>query len=113
MKCGDVCLVHYPFTDASGTKLRPVLIVSSAKFNGGDDVVVVPISSRPEPDDQFSVYIDSGTPGFTGTGLRYGSSIKWTKPLTIAKSVVSRRLGFIPQTLLTEVRDKIRTMFVG
>lgn len=113
MKCGDVCLAHYPFTDASGTKLRPVIVVSAAKFNAGNDLVVLPISSSPEPDDDFSVYIGRDSPYFKPSGLRYASAIKWTKPLSIAKSVLTRRLGYVPEPLLTDVRDKLRTMFIG
>lgn len=43
MRLGELWLVNFPFTDGSSTKLRPVLLVSSDKFNVGGDVVVVPI----------------------------------------------------------------------
>lgn len=112
MKCGDVCLAHYPFTDTSGTKLRPVVVVSAAKFNAGDDLVVLPINSKPEPDDEFSVFIGKESPHFPATGLRYESAVKWTKPLSISKSVLARRLGYLPEPLLTETRDRLRSMFI-
>jgi mRNA interferase MazF len=113
MKCGDVCLAHYPFTDASGSKLRPVLIVSAAKFNAREDLVVLPISSKPDRDDQFAVYLEKDSPYFAATGLRYESAIKWTKPLAISKRVITRRLGHLPEPLLTDVRSKLRSMFIG
>lgn len=109
MNYGDVCLTHFPFTNASAAKLRPVLIVSGEKFNNGGDVVVLPISSRPEPDDPFAVYI--GEPDFKKSGLRRDSSVKWAKPATIAKSVIQRRLGSLPKNLLDEVCNKVKSVF--
>ena len=42
---GDVLLAYYPFTNHSTAKLRPVLVVSTSRFNTGGDIVVLPISS--------------------------------------------------------------------
>ena len=41
MNQGDICLVTFPFTDGTGAKLRPVLVVSTDAFNDGADIVVV------------------------------------------------------------------------
>lgn len=44
---GDVVLVDFVFTDESGQKRRPVLIVSSAAYHGGrEDVIVAGITSN-------------------------------------------------------------------
>lgn len=111
MKCGDVHLVDYPFTDVTGSKVRPVLVVSIDKFNRGEDAVVVPISSAPDPSDQYSLYISSTDPFFRATGLRQSSSVKWTKPITISRRVVQRRLGHLANQPLAEVQSKIQTLF--
>lgn len=111
MKCGDVHLVDYPFTDVTGSKVRPVLVVSNNEFNRGEDAVVVPISSVPDPNDQSSFYISSTDSSFKATGLRQSSSVKWTKPLTISRRVVQRRLGHLANRLLSEVQSKIQTLF--
>ena len=103
MKRGDVCLAHFPFTDASAAKLRPILIVSTDVFNSGDDVVVLPISSNPEADDHHAFRIDSSSPHFKATGLRFSSAIKWTKPMTIAKCVITRRLGKLENGIMTRI----------
>ena len=79
MKCGSVCLTQFPFTDGTSAKVRPVLVVSKDEFNTGDDVVVVPISSKPLQDDQYSVFIDSSSPCFPATGLQISSVVKYTK----------------------------------
>jgi mRNA interferase MazF len=111
MKCGDILLAQYPFTDGSASKLRPVLIVSSDQFNAGHDLVVLPISSQPDPSDKFSYYIDLSLPQFAGTGLRYSSAVKWTKPLAISIAVIKRRLGRLDAKCLEEVRARLRQVF--
>jgi len=44
---GDVVLVPFPFTDQSGTKKRPAVVVSSSGCNASRrDIVIVAITSR-------------------------------------------------------------------
>lgn len=111
MKCGELVLVYFPFTDGSSAKLRPVLVVSSDEFNRGADIVVLPLSSRPDPSDPRSYYVDMSLPRFRSAGLRLSSSIKWSKPLTIDQNVVSRRLGYLETSALQEVQEKLCSVF--
>lgn len=108
---GQIVLVSYPFTDQTSAKLRPALVVSIAKFNGGEDFVAVPISSRADPDDAFSYLIQDTDEYFADTKLRRSSTVKWTKPMTISVVVVQRKLGVIPGSVLQEIQNKIRTVF--
>lgn len=111
MNCGWTCLVEYPFSDGTGAKVRPVLVVSRDEFNNGDDVVVVPISSRPDKSDPYSIYIDERSSLFSKTGLRYSSAVKWSKPFTMDKSLLIRRLGFLDEQLLMQVAASLLTLF--
>jgi mRNA interferase MazF len=44
---GDVVLVPFPFTDQSGTKKRPAVVVSSASYNTNRrDIVIMAITSQ-------------------------------------------------------------------
>jgi mRNA-degrading endonuclease toxin of MazEF toxin-antitoxin module len=105
MRLGEIWLVNFPFTDGSTTKLRPVLLVSSDKFNVGGDVVVVPISSQVYAGDPFVYLLDPAMPAFRLTGLKTASSVKWTKPVTLATKVFQRRLGDLSGKPLDEIRD--------
>ncbi len=111
MKCADICLIQYPFTDGTAAKLRPVLVISSDGFNAGEDVVVLPISSSVDSADKFSIAIQQESPYFNQSGLRYASSVKCTKPLTIAKRLLSRRLGNLAPELLVNVRTILAQLF--
>ena len=111
MKCGEIILLEYPFTDDSGSKRRPALVVSADQFNKGEDVVIVPISSRPVEDDPHALLIRESDKYFRQTGLRRTSSVKWTKPITISERIALRRLGSLPSTPLSEVLDRLRSLF--
>lgn len=41
---GDVILVRYPFTDLSGSKVRPSVVVSAPHVS--NDVLIVPLTSK-------------------------------------------------------------------
>ncbi len=41
---GEVVLVRYPFSDLSGSKVRPAVIVSAP--HASQDVFIVPLTSR-------------------------------------------------------------------
>lgn len=44
---GDVVLVPFPFTDQTGTKKRPAVVVSSAAYNASRrDLVIMAITSQ-------------------------------------------------------------------
>ncbi len=108
---GNLLLVTYPFTDQTTAKQRPVLVVSGVEFNQGEDVVVVPLSSRVVPDDPFGFPIHATEPYFPQTRLRAGSTVKWTKPMVISARVVSRKLGIVPPAVLKEIQRLVRSLF--
>ena len=110
-KYGDVLLAVYPFTDQSAAKHRPVLVVSRTQFNQGDDIVVVPLSSRVDPADAFGFAIRETDAVFRESGLRVASSVKWSKPMTISTIVIKRRLGSLPPAIMRQLAGKIQDVF--
>ena len=111
MKCGDIILVNYPFTDGSGSKIRPAVIVSSDAYNGGADLLIAPISSVLESEEQFSFPIRTQDSSFVETGLKQASTVKWTKILTISRSVIQRKLGALRASPMSTIHEKIRSIF--
>ena len=108
---GQILLALYPFTDRSIAKIRPVLVVSHVQFNRGEDFVVVPMSSRLDPADPFGYAISDTEEFFPDTQLRRPSTVKWTKVMTISSAVVQRKLGVVPQSVLSDIQGKIRGIF--
>jgi len=90
---GDVVLVRFPFTDLSGVKLRPALIVGRAVR---DDALLAFITSRVQP--QFppsSCALLPADPEFRRTGLKVASRVRLDRLVTLHVSLVHRRLGQI------------------
>lgn len=108
---GRILLVHYPFTDATAAKLRPVLVVSRMEFNNGEDVVVLPISSRISENERYGYPILDDQDFFVSTKLKYPSTVKWSKPMTIHESVITRKLGILPSEVLADIIDRLRRLF--
>lgn len=110
MNCGDIVTVYFPFTDHTGGKIRPGVIVSADEFNGGPDVVFVPISSAPQSGPYVFVIEDVAS-YFSQTGLKRTSAVKWTKPMTVARTVVYAKLGSLPPSELAAIQANIRRLF--
>ena len=91
---GDIVLVPFPFTDQTGIKKRPAVIVSSAAYNAARrDVIIMAVTSQARP---ASVIGELHVKDWKGAGLIKPSVIK---PVitTIEKSLVIRRLGRLKQ----------------
>jgi mRNA interferase MazF len=88
---GDIVLVSFPFTDLSGSKVRPALVVNLVR----EDVLVafissVVASSAPEPTD-FVLPITH--PDFSATGLKIAGTFKLAKLVCLHHSLILRKLG--------------------
>jgi mRNA interferase MazF len=95
---GAIVLARFPFTDLSGDKRRPALVVS--RDNGRRaDVVVCFITSVPRSGPDAAPI--AATPG---TGLKVPSVVRFDKVATLDKSVVTGRLGDVPPEWLAAHR---------
>jgi hypothetical protein len=82
---GDVLLVPISFSDATGEKKRPVLVV----YDMGDaDLLVAPITSHPP-----RAFEDVTLQDWRPAGLRLPSNARVSKLATVAKTTVIRSLG--------------------
>jgi mRNA-degrading endonuclease toxin of MazEF toxin-antitoxin module len=105
---GDVVLVPFPFTDQSGIKKCPAVVVSSAAYNVScPDLILMAITSQ-----------SRATPGFAEVtiaewqkaGLLKASVIK---PVitTVERRLLLRRLGQLEQKDRAELQQSLRTIF--
>lgn len=87
---GDVVLVPFPFTDQTGAKKRPAVVVSSSAYNTGRrDVVIMAITSQVRKPLPFG---ETMVTDWQSAGLVMASVIK---PVfaTIEQSLVIRSMG--------------------
>src|SRR3989338_5027891 len=109
-KVGDIVLTPFPFTDLSGNKVRPALIL--AVQGGGDDVAVCFISSIPKnKSHKFDILIDSKDSYFPKTGLKLKSVIKATKIATLDKIVMLHKIGELDDKTMGKVKNVLKTYF--
>ena len=108
----DIVLLSYPFTDARGTKVRPALIVSPNQFNrGGQDIVVLLITSRTENPSVHDVHIAANSTEFSRSGLQRDSLIRISRIITLHKSLVMRSLGSLGPKLQQQVIEAMRGFY--
>jgi mRNA interferase MazF len=105
-KRGEVWLVRFPFTDLASTKFRPALVLAVH----GEDVISVGIFSR-IPVGTLSktwVLIEDRHPAFMQTGLKKSSILKAEKIAVIHETVFQRKLGILPEDLLTQAQEALK-----
>lgn len=107
---GAVILVPFPFTDLSGDKVRPAIIVSKAKL--ADDVVVAFITSQNERKIQITdVPTKTTDTGFNLTGLKTNSIIRVQKLATLNKQVILGEIGTLPPAVVKKIDQKLKVLF--
>jgi len=86
---GDVVLVPFPFTDQTGTRKRPAVIVSNAAYNQQQrDVVIMAITSRVRPAASHEALIQD----WQAAGLLRSSVMK-SVIATIEQALIIKHLG--------------------
>jgi mRNA interferase MazF len=94
ISAGDVLLARFPYTDLSADKRRPVIVLSVD--NDGEDIIVCAVTSKPH-NGPYDIVI----PHNEMTGLKTPSRVQFDKIATLAKTVVSGRIGSAPQEFMT------------
>jgi mRNA interferase MazF len=110
MDPGEIFLAKFPFGDAPGMKLRPVLLLTGPK-GPIPEVVVAYISSvipaQPLPTDLF---LDPARPEHRSTHLKTSSVVRLHKLASIHVSILARYLGAIDASTRSAVADKLRDL---
>jgi len=106
---GNIVLVPFPFTDLSGKKTRPVLIISNNKYNGSSkDFVCCGITSNVE-DANYSLFID--TQDLCFGFLAQPSRIKVDRIFTLEQSLIIKVIGKVNMEIFKKVKDELFKLF--
>ena len=101
-KRGVIILVPFPFTDLSGSKVRPALIVSAGKI--GTDIVVLFITSQASQRGKFVVPLVPSKEN----GIKIKSRIICSKLATLEAKIVLGELGCISKSTQEKIDAKLR-----
>ncbi len=107
---GDVVLVDYPFSDRTGSKVRPCVVVQSDRNNQRmDDTIVVTISSRSQQaGEPTQLVIDLATPAGQQSGLLFTSTIQCSNILTVDCDFILRKIGTLDADAMARVDDCLK-----
>ena len=104
----DLLLVPFPFSDQSGKKVRPVVVISNNEFNKkSDDLIVLGLTSNISKD-QYTISLEN-------TNLDEGKlftkcSIKIENILKLDKDLIIKKIGKINQETLMNTLNKLHTI---
>ena len=106
---GDVGLVDYPYTDRTGSKVRPTLVVSTDELHQEDEAVIAAITSVIRVTLKSSeLFIDISKPDARGTGLLSDSIVDCWNVMTIDQRFILRRLGRLSGGIMKKVDECLK-----
>lgn len=103
MNKGDIVLVTFPFTNLSGSKLRPAVVLYETEF----DFTVCFLTSQIEMIENSDILVK---PSFEN-GLKVESLIRVSKIATIDKQLAKGLLGTLEQHLIFELNAQLKNLF--
>ena len=108
---GDVVLLDHPFSDASGSKVRPALIVQSDARNALLTETVVALITKNLKHvgkDVTQLLIDLATADGKASGLKVNSAVKCGKLYTVHEDDVQKKIGVLSTALMAKVNDCLK-----
>lgn len=104
----DIVLFPFPFSDLSGTKKRPALVLSNNSFNKKqEDLICCLITTNLEPDSD-SVIVD---PRDLENGkISFTSKIKPYRLFSVQKKIVERKLASLNNVKFKETIQKLHNI---
>jgi mRNA interferase MazF len=101
---GDVVLVGFVFSDESGRKLRPAIVVSSAAYNRARQEVIVAAVTSSVRRRLFGDYLIAS---WKQAGLLF-PSVATAILRTIKRTMIEKKLGSMPKTDLETFDRELR-----
>ncbi len=100
MKKGDIILIPFPFTDLSGNKNRPALVLVNSEL----DITVAFISTQLKWKEETDILLKPTKEN----GLKKESLIRLSKFATIDKALALGRLGRIDNEAVNSVNHNLK-----
>jgi len=102
MSKGNIVLIPFPYTDLSGSKLRPALVLAENAL----DVTVSFITTQLQWQEPTDVIIQPNN----SNGIKKTSIIRLIKLATIDRSLILGTIGNIDQSQIAEVNAKLKVI---
>ena len=105
MRRGDVILIDHPFSDASGSKVRPVLVVSNDRDNGclGSVIVATITKTIQRSAEPTHLLIELASPEGAASGRHRTSCVVCNGLFTVHRIKVLKYLGRLPGPIMNRI----------
>jgi mRNA interferase MazF len=107
MIAGDVVLLRFPFSDLSGAKLRPAVVL--AVVDASDFIACQITSQRRGRREQIELTVAS----FDAGGLRRTSYVVPAKLFTAERRIIVRRVGRVKDGVRDTIREAVCRVIRG
>ena len=103
---GDIVLIDFPYSDNTGRKIRPALVVQSDIWNPQiDDTILAVITSSTQrrigASTQYS--IDISTVEGQQTGLHFNSIVQCENLITQDQELILQVIGKLPDSAMQQI----------
>ena len=98
---GDIVVIPFPFSDLTGTKRRPALVIADLP---GDDVILCQITSVTRLDN-FAISLENDH--FVSGSISAESLIRPNKIFTADKNLILYKIGHLSDAKIAEVINSI------
>ena len=109
MKRGDVVDIDWPFTDRTGSKVRPAVVVQTDFLNNLiDDSILVQITSS-----RFGIPGTEVLPNpalETASGLTKVCVANCMNVLTVDQTQIVRTVGYLSDAVMRQIEDCLKTV---
>ncbi len=103
MAKGDIVLITFPFTNLSGSKLRPAIVLTETNL----DITVCFITSQINWQEQTDIVLFPNDQN----GIKKQSLVRTSKIATIDKALAQGLLGKLSANEITELNNKLKILF--
>jgi len=105
----DLLLVPFPFSDFSGKKVRPVIVLSNNEFNSfSSDIIVIGVTSNVSKD-RYTISL--GNKQLDEGKLLTNCCVKAENILKLDKELIIKKIGKINIDVLIEIISKLNQIF--
>jgi mRNA interferase MazF len=104
---GDIVVLPFPFSDLSGSKRRPAVILATLP---GDDIILSQITSK-NVYDTLSIMIEADD--IDGGSLAQTSNMRPNKLFTAEESLILYKVGALKPDKLKTAIDKVVEIFTS
>lgn len=103
MAKGDIVLITFPFTNLSGSKLRPAIVLNETNL----DITVCFITSQINWQEQTDIVLFPNDQN----GIKKQSLVRTSKIATIDKTLAQGLLGRLSANEISELNNKLKILF--